>query len=185
MLNAGRGSEARARAAAGSRAGTPPPPSASCPRAAPRAGARRPAPQAMVRASSRTVPGGALAAVGNERGAQHLDALRLRPRGAASNQAPGAGDSPRTWLCTSRAGLREVDAGLVLVDLGGVGDALGRLRRAVAASPCSSSASARTISAAPRSARTSCSSPAVMSGPIGTRSVRGRRAPCRGPRPCA
>ena len=113
------------------RAGIPPPRRASCRRAAPR--------------SARAAP---VAAGDDERVEAEDRARRARPSAGASprstltrslppatrgtsHQAPGKGDRPRMRLCSFSGRSRPVDARLRLVDLGGVGDASLRLRRAV------------------------------------------------------
>ena len=101
-----------------------------------------PSPQAIVSRSSRTVPGRPKALTGLARST--LMRSGLSPLRTA-NQAPGTGDRPRMWLCTSPRRPAEVDAALVLADLGGVGDAVGRLRPAFAACRAPDAASARTI----------------------------------------
>ena len=75
------------------------------------------------------------------------------------------------WSCTAFHGLRPVDAGLGLVDLGRIGDAVRRLRRELQRCRARAPTSARAIRSAPSRASASCSSPAVMSAPIGTRST--------------
>ena len=104
--------------------------------------------------------------------AQHLDALgaaESRTRRRETARGRGNGRAPAFH------GLRPVDARLALVDLGRVGDALVRLRRELQR-PRSSAPSARTIRSAPSRASASCRSPAVMSGPIATRSAMRDRA---------
>ena len=74
-------------------------------------------------ASSSTVPGAPAPFARVER-----STFTRRGARAISNQAPGNGDSPRIWSCTS-ARLAPVDPGLALVDLVGIGDAVVGLRR--------------------------------------------------------
>ena len=103
---------------------------------------------------------------------------------AISNQAPGNGDRPRMWSCTSFQGFAQSIRVSSLSIFVGVGDAGVRLRREVER-PRSSAASARAIRSAPSRASASCKSPAVMSGADRrcARPTPWRR--CRGPRPSA
>ena len=153
------------------------------PRAARRAGSRRPpsalppgalhldelAPRPRRRRSSGRRRGSSpgAPAPSRQRRAQQLHAAPALP--PIRHLAPGAGKGRQAAdVVVDLVGRpRPVDARLVLGDLGGIGHALGRLRRQVAASPASSLPSASTISRAPTSRSPSCSSPAVMSAPIG------------------
>ena len=126
------------------RAGIPPPSSAACRRAALRRGAPRP---------RRTRSSGDRRAPCRARREPSPCVVRSTlTRSAAvasSNHAPGNGDSPRQWSCTSRHGLRPVDARLVLVDLGRIGDALLGLRRELQACRAPARRAHRAISVAP------------------------------------
>ena len=94
-------------------------------------------------------------------GAPRQASSRTRRRGPARGRGSGYGLG---------AGPRPVDPRLRLADLRGVGDAVGGLRREGERAPLQRRR-ARAIRSAPSRASRSCSSPAVSSGPIATRSA--------------
>ena len=182
MLNAGRQSRAPG-PPAGSRAGTPPPPSACCPERCTSSTRTAPSPQAMASASSRTVPGGALAPSATS---CVRSSLMRSLASLVGGLEPGTRRrrQPADAIVHLAGGPGEVDAGLALVDLGGVGDAVGRLRRSSRAAPARGRR-ARAPSAR-RPSRPGCRAARPPSCP--RRSARapcGRRGPYRGPPPCA
>ncbi len=88
------------------------------PPAEPPPAARRPCRRRPSSPSSRIVPGSPAPSASVVRNIFNRSGL---PPTAISHHAPGNGDRPRIWLCTSTAGRVPVDARLGLVDLARVG----------------------------------------------------------------
>ena len=129
---------------------------------------RRTAPSrhAMVSRSSSTVPGAPAPSPLVVRST--LTRAARRPRQARTRRLETA--ISRACDCAPLPRRRPIDAGFLLLDLIGIGYPGRRLRRERERAALER-AEARTIRSAPTGASRSCRSPAVASGPIGTRSA--------------
>ena len=148
----------------GSRVGTRPSTAACGRSAATAADAATRRPQRTVNSPSTTVPG---PAAGARSPTVAIATLMRSP--LCSNQAPGAGAIARTRRSSSTAGRRQsrrASAGVIFAARVTPAADCSTASRTPSASP----STARTISGAPRAASRSWSSPAVVDGPIATRS---------------
>ena len=110
---------------------------------------------------------------------------RLMRSPSSSNQRPATGRGRAPGAPAPPPGGRQSSRASSRRQLGGIGDAVRRLRTRRAAAGGQRVAAPSTISRAPSAARRSCRLPPVVVGPIGSALARAASGRCRAPRPSA